>query len=181
MRLFRPIFPPQNVKPTAHRLEAETQRRVQVHRAIRRQSLEVEICKTFEKCVSIVVHICHSHSRALHRLVQDNTPYPRAPSLMIPEILLLVKQIRPRTPQVDDLRTPVPVLLEARALEAVERVRYPLAAADHALVLIVAEGALVADPHEGGGAYVRVAYGALAVTFVAEPADGYAWLLATHY
>ena len=42
---------------------------------------------------------------------------------MVPEILLLVKEIRPRTAQVDDLRTPVPILLQARTLEAVKSVR----------------------------------------------------------
>lgn len=42
---------------------------------------------------------------------------------MIPKILLLVEQIRPRTAQVDNLRTPIPILLQSRALEAVERVR----------------------------------------------------------
>ena len=30
---------------------------------------------------------------------------------LIPEILLLIKQIRPTTAQIDNLRTPVPVLL----------------------------------------------------------------------
>ena len=44
------------------------------------------------------------------------------PVLVIPEILLLVEQIRPRTTQVDDLRTPVPILLQARTLEAIEGV-----------------------------------------------------------
>ena len=42
---------------------------------------------------------------------------------MIPKILLLVKQIRPRTAQIDNLRAPVPILFQPRALEAVEGVR----------------------------------------------------------
>ena len=42
---------------------------------------------------------------------------------MIPKILLLVKEIRPRTAQVDDLRTPIPILLQPRTLEAVKGVR----------------------------------------------------------
>lgn len=46
----------------------------------------------------------------------------RRPS-MIAEILLLVKEVRPRAAQVDNLRTPVPVLFQPRAFEAVERVR----------------------------------------------------------
>lgn len=42
--------------------------------------------------------------------------------LVIPKILLLVEQIRPRTAQVDNLWTPIPVLLQPRTLEAVESV-----------------------------------------------------------
>lgn len=42
---------------------------------------------------------------------------------MISKILLLVKEIRPRAAQVDNLRTPVPVLFQPRTLEAVEGVR----------------------------------------------------------
>jgi|SRR5690242_11212551 len=99
---------------------------------------------------------------------------------MIPEILFLVEQIGPATPQIDNLGTPVPVLLEAYALEAVEGVADALAAAHDALVLVVAEGALVADAGEGGGAHVSVAHGALAVALIAEAADGYAGLLAAH-
>lgn len=93
----------------------------------------------------------------------------------------MVKQISPRTPQVDNLWAPVPVLFEAGALEAVEGVRDALTAADDALVLVVAEGALVADADEGGGSDVGVADGALAVALVAEAADGYAGLFAAHY
>jgi hypothetical protein len=100
---------------------------------------------------------------------------------MIPKILLLVEQIRPTTTQIYNLRTPVPVLLQPRALEAVERIADALAAAHNALVLVVAEGAFVADARERGGAHVRVADGAFAVAFVAESADGDSGLLAAHY
>ena len=127
---------------------------------------------------------------------------------MVSKILLLVKQIRPRTPQIDNLRTPIPILLQPRTLEAVERVRdalFPtavistcnkspsqsskrerrssthLATAHDALVLVIAKGALVADTDEGRGAHVAVADGAFAVAFVAEAADGDAGLLAAHY
>ena len=41
---------------------------------------------------------------------------------MIPEILLLVKQICPRAPQIDNLRTTIPILFQSRTLKAVERV-----------------------------------------------------------
>jgi hypothetical protein len=100
---------------------------------------------------------------------------------VIPKILLLVKQIGPRTAQIDNLRTPIPILLQTRTLKAVKRVRDALAAAHDALVLVVAEGAFVADAGERGGAHVGVADGALAVAFVAEAADGDAGLLAAHY
>lgn len=42
---------------------------------------------------------------------------------VIPKILLLVEQIRPRTPQVDNLRTSIPILLQPRTFETVESVR----------------------------------------------------------
>ena len=93
----------------------------------------------------------------------------------------LKEQISPRTPQIDNLRTPIPILLQARTLEAVEGVADPFAAAHDAFVLVVAEGALVADAHEGGGTHVGVADGTFAVAFVAEAADGDAGLLAAHY
>ena len=99
---------------------------------------------------------------------------------MIPKILLLVEQIGPRASQIDDLRTAIPILLQPRAFETVERVTDPFPAAHDALVLVVAEGAFVADSDEGCGADVAVADGAFAVTFVAEAADCYAWLLAAH-
>ena len=99
---------------------------------------------------------------------------------MISEVLLLVEQIRPRTAQIDNLRTPVPVLLQSRALEAVESVADALATAHDALVLIVAKAALVADTGDGGGTHVGVANRALAIAFVAKPADGDARGFAAH-
>ena len=55
-----------------------------------------------------------------------------------------------------------------------------LATAHDTLVLVVAEGALVADASESGGPHVGVADGALAVAFVAEPADADAGRFAAH-
>ena len=89
--------------------------------------------------------------------------------------------VRPRATQVDNLGTPVPVLLQPGALEAVEGIRDALAAADHALVLVVSEAALVADADQRRGPHVRVADGTLAVALVAEAAYRYARLLAAHY
>lgn len=109
------------------------------------------------------------HTKSVHA-----QPNPQQPEK-------LTKQIRPRTPQINNLRTPIPILLQPRALKAVERVRDALAAAHDALVLVVAEGALVADAREGRGPHVAVADGAFAVAFVAEAADGDAGLFAAHY
>lgn len=100
---------------------------------------------------------------------------------MIPKVLLLIEQIRPRTTKVDNLRTPVSVLLQPRALEAIEGVRDAFSTAHHALVLIVAKRALVADADERGRAHVAVAHGTFAVAFVAQTSDSYAGLLAAHY
>ena len=91
---------------------------------------------------------------------------------MIPKTLLLVEQVRPRTTQIDNLRTSIPVLLKARALEAVEGIRDALATADDALILVVAKGTFVTDTGERGRADVRVAYGAFAVALVAEATYG---------
>ena len=41
---------------------------------------------------------------------------------MISKVLFLVEQIRPRTAQVDDLWTPISILLQSRTFEAVEGV-----------------------------------------------------------
>lgn len=99
---------------------------------------------------------------------------------MSPPSLLLVEQIRPRTTQIDDLWTTVPILLEARALEAVESVRYALSSTYDAFILVIPEGTFVADAHERRGAYVRVADGAFAVAFVAQTAEAYACGFAAH-
>lgn len=100
---------------------------------------------------------------------------------MISKILLLIEQIRPATPQIYNLRTTIPILFESRALEAVECVADALAAANNALVLVVAERALVADAGQRRGSHVRVAYRAFAVAFVAQTADADPGLLAAHY
>ena len=100
---------------------------------------------------------------------------------MIPKILLLIKQIRSRTPQIDDLRTPIPILLQSCTLEAIKSIRDPLPTANHTLVLVVAERAFVADANEGCGAHVGVADGAFAIAFVAESPYRYTGCFAAHY
>ena len=55
-----------------------------------------------------------------------------------------------------------------------------LTTAYHALILIVAKGAFVADTDECCGSHVAIADGAFAVAFVAKAADGYTGLLAAH-
>ena len=99
---------------------------------------------------------------------------------MISKILLLVEQIRPRAPEVDDLRTAISILLQPRALKAIESIRDPLPAANDTLVLVIAKRAFVANSHEGGRADVAVADGAFAVAFVAEASYCYAGLFAAH-
>lgn len=87
---------------------------------------------------------------------------------MIPEILLLVEQVRPATPQVDNLWTTIPILLEPRTLKAVERIADAFPAAHDAFVLVVAKAALVADADQGRRSHIGVAHGTFAVAFVAE-------------
>lgn len=86
---------------------------------------------------------------------------------MIPEILFLVEQIRSTTAQVYNLWTPVPILFQTRTLKAVEGVGDALTAAHDALVLVIAERALVADTGQRCRAHVRVADGTFTVAFVA--------------
>ena len=59
--------------------------------------------------------------------------------LMVPEILLLVEQIRSRAPKIDDLRASISILLKPGALEAIDSIRDALSTTDHAFVLIIAE------------------------------------------
>nr|POF05924.1 hypothetical protein CFP56_53311 [Quercus suber] len=131
----------------------------------------------------------HSHDRPLFNAqtacanailpVPDGITFHPSTSL-IAKSFLLIKQIRPRTAQIDDLRTPVPIFLQPRALEAVESVGDAVAAADHAFVLIVAETAFVADAYLRRRAHIRIADGAFAVAFVAESSERDARGFAAH-
>jgi hypothetical protein len=138
-----------------------------------------------EVTVGPSAHAAHKLKTLFRAFCADSAaPDPtqdRPPQLMIPKILLLVEQIRPTTAQIDNLGAPIAVLLEACTFEAVECIGDALTTAYDALVLVVAEGAFVADAGEGGGAHVGVADGAFAVTFVAQTADRNARLLAAHY
>ena len=102
-------------------------------------------------------------------------------SSMIPKILLLVEQIRSRTTQIDNLWTPIPIFLQPCALKAVKGIRYAFSTANNAFVLVVAKGAFVTDSRKSCRSYVGVAYGTLAVAFVAEAADGDASGFSAHY
>lgn len=99
---------------------------------------------------------------------------------MIPKTFLLVKQVGSRTSQVYNLRAPVSVLLKACAFKAVEGITDSLTATDHALVLVVSEGAFITDADESCGTNVGITHRAFAVTLVAKSADGDAGLLAAH-
>jgi hypothetical protein len=134
----------------------------------------------FDSSPYVILELCRFH---VHGIKVCRAYHSRGHSagLMIPKILFLVEQIRPRTTQIDDLRTPISVFLESGALETVEGIRDALATAYDTLVLVVAEGAFVADAGKGGRAHVGVAHRAFAVTLVAEAADGDAGLLAAHY
>lgn len=100
---------------------------------------------------------------------------------MIPVILLLIKQICPAAPQVDNLWAPVPILLKPGTLKAIEGITDPLPTTHDTFVLVVAEAAFVADAHERCGTHIRVTDGAFAVAFVAEAAHGDARCFAAHY
>ena len=94
---------------------------------------------------------------------------------------LLIEQIRPTTAEVDDLGTPIAILLESHAAEAVESITDTLTAAHHAFILIISEAALVADACERRRSHVGVADWTLAIAFIAEPADVDSRHLAAHH
>lgn len=98
-----------------------------------------------------------------------------------PPPLLLIKQIRPTTAQIHNLGTAIPILLQPRTLKAVKGIADALAATDDALVLVVAEGALVADARQGCWTHVRVAHGTLTVALVAQTPDVDPRQLAAHH
>lgn len=97
-----------------------------------------------------------------------------------PMLFPLKEQICPRTSQIYNLRTPIPILFKPCTLEAVERVADALTAAHDALVLVVAERTLIADAYKGGWTHVGVAHRTFTVAFVAQTSDGNAGLFAAH-
>lgn len=105
----------------------------------------------------------------------------RSNAIALEVVERLTKQIGPRATQIDNFGTSITVLLQTRALEAVECVRDSLSTAHDALVLVVSKRALVTYPYESGRSNVGIADRAFAIAFVAEAADGYAGLLAAHY
>lgn len=120
---------------------------------------------------------------------------------MISEILFLVEQICPRTSQIDDLRTAIPILLKTCAFEAVKRIRDALSnnnvsrrfshhgwryeqtyltTTDHTFILVVTEGTFVTDTDESRRTNIAITDGTFAIAFIAETANSYTWLLAAH-
>ncbi|EZF95620.1 hypothetical protein H113_04067 [Trichophyton rubrum MR1459] len=92
----------------------------------------------------------------------------------------LEEQIGPRAAQVDNLRTPIPILLQSGTFETVERVTDPFPATYNAFVLEVAKGAFIAHAHQSRRPHIGVADGTFAVTFVAQAPDSNAGLLSAH-
>lgn len=119
-------------------------------------------------------------SDARPKTQSSRQPKPTSITTLIPEILLLVEQIRPTRTQIYNLRTPIPIFLQPRAFEAVECVTDPFAAAHDALVGEIAKRAFIADADQSCGPYVRIANRTFAVTFVAESAQVDACCFAAH-
>ena len=99
---------------------------------------------------------------------------------VIPKILFLVEQVRPRATQVNNLGTPIPIFLQSCTFEAVECVRNSLTTTYYTFVLVVAERAFVTDPDQCCRPDVGVAHRAFAVALVAKPADRNAGLFSAH-
>lgn len=92
----------------------------------------------------------------------------------------MIEQIGSARTKIDDLWATISVLFQSCTSEAVEGITHSFSTTNDTLVLIVAEGALIADAHESGRSNIRVADWTLAVAFVAESTDGDACCLATH-
>lgn len=99
---------------------------------------------------------------------------------MISEILLLIEQIRPRTTQIYNLGTAIPILFQSSTLETIECVTNSFASANNTFVLVVAEGAFIAYAHKCGGTHIGIAHGAFAVALIAESTYRYTRLFAAH-
>lgn len=138
-----------------------------------------ERCKVFF-VVARLKYAENCETRQTHAWLPSTWTPSHKPRSLIPETFLLVEQIGPRTSQVDDLGTSIAILLKACAFKAVERITDTLAAADDTLVLVVSEGALVADADQGCWAHVGIADRTFSVAFVTQAADRNAGLLAAH-
>lgn len=94
--------------------------------------------------------------------------------------LLLIEHVHPAGADVDNLGTPIAVLLEHHAAVAVVRVADARVATDHALLSSLSKRTLFTDPRLCRGPHERIARGTAAVTLVAQLADTCAGLLETH-
>jgi hypothetical protein len=105
---------------------------------------------------------------------------PKSPAL---ESIFLpfVEEISLCLTQVDDLRTPIPVLLHLRALFAVVRIGNASASADDALAFVRTVIALIAQAHNIARPHVGVADHALPVALVAQAPNSNSALFAAHH
>jgi hypothetical protein len=99
---------------------------------------------------------------------------------LIPEILFLVEEICPRTTQINNLRAAISVFLQTCAFETVEGIADTLSSTDDTFVLVIAEGAFVADTDQRCWSNIAVTHWTFAIAFVAKAAYRYAGLLAAH-
>lgn len=80
-------------------------------------------------------------------------------------LFTFIKQIFTAGTQIDNLRTPITVVFQTCAFEAVERITDAFLTTDEAFIAVVSERAFVACSHECRGANVRVANDAFAIAF----------------
>ena len=99
---------------------------------------------------------------------------------MISETFLLVEEIRPGAPEVDDLRTSISIFLQPRTFKAVKGVAYAFAATHDALVLVITKRTFVTNAYERCGTHIAVAYRTFAIAFVAEAPYRYTRLFTAH-
>ena len=109
----------------------------------------------------------------------EGAPVPL--SLLEAVLLPLVEQVRLRRSQVHDLRAAVPIFLHLRTFATIIGIGNPRTPTNDAPPLVTPVVALVADPHQSTGPYVRVADDTFPVALFAEASNSNSRLLAAHY
>lgn len=101
-------------------------------------------------------------------------------ALLETQTTAFVKEIRPAGTQIDNLRAPISVFLETRALGAIIRVRYAGGTTDDASAAVGAKVAFIAYSHQSFWPHVRIANWTFTIALFTETTDCDSWLAPAH-